>query len=59
VIREAFVYALDGTMLLCMAVSLMGALAALLVNERTASSEPPLLARPIPEMPRPEVFGGS
>ena len=29
VVREAFVYALDGTMLLCMAVSLMGALAAL------------------------------
>ena len=39
VVREAFVYALDGTMLLCMAVSVMGALAALLVSERTASSE--------------------
>lgn len=39
VVREAFVYALDGTMLLCMAVSVMGALAAFLVSERTASSE--------------------
>jgi hypothetical protein len=46
VVREAFVYALDGTILLCMAVSLMGALAALLVNERTASSEPPVARTP-------------
>ena len=35
VVREAFVYAFDGAMLLCMAISLVGALTALLVAGKT------------------------
>ena len=36
VVREAFVYALDGAMLLCMLVSVAGALASFLVNRRVS-----------------------
>src|SRR3712207_6703886 len=48
VVREAFVHAFDGAMLLCMAVSLAGALAALLVAGKTP---PPQPAGPTPESP--------
>ncbi len=47
VVREAFVYAFDGAMLLCMAISLVGALTALLVAGKT----PQHAAGPTPESP--------
>ncbi len=47
VVREAFVYAFDGAMLLCMAISLVGALTALLVAGKT----PQHAAGPAPESP--------
>jgi EmrB/QacA subfamily drug resistance transporter len=51
VVREAFVYAFDGAMLLCMAVSLAGVLAAFLVAGRTP--KPRHTAGPTPESPTP------
>jgi EmrB/QacA subfamily drug resistance transporter len=51
VVREAFVYALDGAMLLCMAVSLVGVLAAFLVAGKTP--QPQRTAGPTPESPTP------
>jgi hypothetical protein len=39
VVREAFVYALDGAMLLCALVAIVGVLASLLVAKGTQTSE--------------------
>lgn len=49
VVREAFVYAFDGAMLLCMAVSVAGVLAAFLV----ASKTPQRIAGPTPGTGKP------
>jgi EmrB/QacA subfamily drug resistance transporter len=51
VVRDAFVYAFDGAMLLCMAVSLVGVLAALLVVGKTP--RPQHTVGPTPESPTP------
>jgi hypothetical protein len=51
VVRDAFVYAFDGAMLLCMAVSLVGVLAALLVVGKTP--RPQHTVGPTPESPAP------
>ena len=48
-VREAFVYAFDGAMLLCMAVSVAGVVAALLVASK--SPRPQRTAGPTPESP--------
>jgi len=50
-VREAFVYAFDGAMLLCMAVSVAGVVAALLVASK--SPRPQRTAGPTPESPTP------
>jgi hypothetical protein len=50
-VREAFVYAFDGAMLLCMAVSVAGVVAALLVASK--SLRPQRTAGPTPESPTP------
>jgi predicted MFS family arabinose efflux permease len=55
VVREAFVYALDGAMLLCMFVSVAGVLAAFLVAERVSRSEQPVAHTPDTGTPKPEV----
>jgi MFS family permease len=55
VVREAFVYALDGAMLLCMFVSVAGVLAAFLVAERVSRSEQPIAHLPDTGTPKPEV----
>jgi hypothetical protein len=51
VVREAFVHAFDGAMILCMAVSLAGVLAAFLV----AGKSPERAAGPTSENPAPET----
>jgi hypothetical protein len=51
VVREAFVCAFDGAMLLCMAVSVAGVAAALLVASK--SPRPQRTAGPTPESPTP------
>jgi EmrB/QacA subfamily drug resistance transporter len=53
VVREAFVHAFDGAMLLCMAVSLVGVLAAFLVAGK--SPQPQHTAGPTPESPTPRT----
>ncbi|WP_137288895.1 hypothetical protein [Natronorubrum halophilum] len=39
VVREAFVYGFDGVMILCLIVSIVGALGALLVSETASQSD--------------------
>jgi hypothetical protein len=56
VVREAFVYAFDGAMLLCMAVSLVGVLAAFLVGGKKRP-QPQHTAGPTPESPTPGTGG--
>ncbi len=51
VVREAFVHAFDGAMVLCLAVSLTGVLAAFLV----AGKSPQHTTEPTPEIPTPET----
>ena len=51
VVRDAFVYAFDGAMLLCMAVSLVGVLAAFLVTGKIP--QPQHTVGPTPESPTP------
>jgi hypothetical protein len=51
VVREAFVHAFDGAMLLCMAVSLVGVLAAFLVAGK--APQPQHTVGPTPESPTP------
>lgn len=51
VVRETFVHAFDGAMLLCMAVSAAGVLLAFLVASK--SSRPKRTAGPTPESPIP------
>jgi predicted MFS family arabinose efflux permease len=54
-VREAFVHAFDGAMLLCMAVSLVGILAALLVAGKTPRTHHTV--GPTPESPTPGTGG--